>query len=77
VHDFSDEFINQHKLNIKGRYNWKMYELNSQSLSVDNLRANLLLNKKQIWQVPYSLDKLAEDNDSSDDDSDSDEEEIA
>ena len=46
AHGFSHEFINQHKLNIKGRYNWKMYELNAQSLSVDNLRANLLLNKK-------------------------------
>lgn len=68
AHGYSDDEINKYDVNIKGRYNRKIFELNQESLSVENLRANLLLNKKQIWQVPCYIDSLKEDNDTSSDD---------
>jgi len=54
-------------LNIRGRFNRKMFAHNTHALGVDNLRANLLI--RHIWQVPFYLDNFIEDNDTEDEDS--------
>lgn len=65
--------MDEHNLNITGRFNREIYKMNQSSLSVENQRAQLV-NNRHIWEIPFNLDTFDEDNDSSEEESDSDEE---
>lgn len=52
-------------MNIKGRFNRKMFEHNRYVLGVENLRANLTV--RHIWQLPFYIDTFSEDNDTEED----------
>lgn len=68
------EINGEKNINIFGRFNRKLFELNQQSLSMENLRANMSTDK-QIWQLPFYSDEYFEDNDTSDEESEEVEEE--
>ena len=67
------EINDKPNINIYGRFNRKLFDLNQQSLSVDNLKANLA-DKKHIWEMPFYDDTYFEDNDTSDEESSEEEE---
>ena len=69
----TQEEINKHGLNAKGRHNKEMYETNSKLLSTENLRQTISDLDKHIWEIPYYLDRYIEDNDSEDEEDEKDE----
>ena len=70
-----DNLSEEERLNIRGRYNRKLYEHNVQALSSKNIRLNLQ-GGQHIWQIPFFEDSHDEDNDTTEsEDSDDDEEE--
>lgn len=74
--NISTEVNGQPNINIYGRFNRKLYEMNQQSLSIENIRANLALTK-HIWELPFYHDDYFEDNDTSDEDSEEEEDDYS
>ena len=70
--NFSTAFIKPEDVNLKGKFDKEVFDVNEQILSPENQKSMLL--KKHIWQIPYNLDLYYEDNETdSSDEEDSDE----
>ena len=64
-HGMSEEEIKKYSLQIGGRYNKSIYQMIKQTLSIENMTANLWERCKHIWEVPFNIDNYVEDNDTS------------
>ena len=63
---WSREMIRRNRINIAGRFDREMYDMNNMVLSTENYKESLENSDKQIWEVPFFYEPYDEDNDSTD-----------